>query len=167
METIKNTLKKYNPKIYIAGLVVFLLIVVFYLYKTGFLQKYVPFLNKTEKAGSGGKKGKSKVKGKKRGDGESNSKSLKELFKGKKTEEEEEDEEKENLQSDAKKLYDLIHEDLAKGSLTSEQFKSRVGDLADDAAYIELKQLYSSYRDTQKNPNDVPVSSYEGILSKN
>jgi hypothetical protein len=59
----------------------------------------------------------------------------------------------------AQELYDLIHDDMSKG-MTLEEFKTKVSDdLAEETAYIEIKQLYNT-----NDPDSVKPEDYEKIL---
>lgn len=66
----------------------------------------------------------------------------------------------EDVEDKAKELYELIHDDMAKG-MTLEEFQKKVDeDLADELKFLEIKQLYNT-----SDPDEITEEDYEKILS--
>ena len=70
----------------------------------------------------------------------------------------------ENTRGDAEELFNLAHESLSKG-MQKNDFKTLVGDLADDYTFIQLKQLYNDRERRNMNPlTTIDVTDYIKIL---
>jgi hypothetical protein len=71
-----------------------------------------------------------------------------------------------DIQEDAKELYGIVHEGLARG-MKKEEFDDLAGDLADNFTFIELKQLYNQCIDKKMDPlKAITLQDYIRILKK-
>ena len=143
-----------------------LIIVIFVVYKwrKGKKEKVQPKKKTPSKSTSDTKKRSSKSKPKSKpkddegGDGESGDENM--------SNQNGDDEIDENLRGDAEELFNLAHEGLAKG-MQKNDFKTLVGDLADDYTFIQLKQLYNDRERRNMNPlTTIHVTDYIKILQK-
>lgn len=70
------------------------------------------------------------------------------------------------IEEDAKELFNMVHEGLARG-MQQDEFLEAAGDLADNFIYIELKQLYNECNDKKMDPmKGVTLKDYIRILKK-
>jgi hypothetical protein len=78
----------------------------------------------------------------------------------------EDDKDAEDIEEDAKELFNMVHEGLARG-MQQDEFLEVVGDLADNFIYIELKQLYNACADKKMDPlKAITIKDYIRILKK-
>jgi len=81
--------------------------------------------------------------------------------------EDDDEEEEPDLVEDARELFGLVHDDLAQG-MQLDEFEDLAGDLAGEnpeEVYIELKQLYNSAMDDNKDPSkSVSLDDYIEVL---
>lgn len=137
-----------------------LIIVIFVIYKwrKGKKEKVQPKKKAQSKSTSQTKKKSSKARAKPKDDDDDENGEEDESMSSKN------DEIDENLRGDAEELYNLAHEGLAKG-MQKNDFKTLVGDLADDYTFIQLKQLYNDRERRNMNPlTTIHVTDYIQIL---
>lgn len=135
-------------KLQISVVIIILLLVIYWFY---FREEKPKSGSKSGRKGKKGRKQKRKVtkKSHKKSEPDSDSDS----------EDEDEDDE-----SNAQALYNIAHENLAKG-MGQDEFLQLAGELGDPIIYIHLKQLYTIAREDGNDPlNTVTVEDYERVL---